>query len=190
MQRSPADACAKARRLAQHKNEFLVWHRGLPTGWLRDFAVKGLRPFLSSYGFDVVLAEKEFIRWVAEWAFTHVRIARHPQIKHPRTFIKSINDGDEHEFDWFCYTIPTEAWMNLADAWKTDEFLDDSDAGYAQRYDLMMLAWNIINMTSSKAYDDWLAITQDNGAVAQDEDYPTIAATSEDTAFGGDRRTH
>lgn len=190
MQRSPADAWVNAHRHAERKKEYLTWHHGLPTGWLRDFVIKGLRPFLWTHGFDIALTDKECMQWVAEWAFTHVRIARHPQIKHPRTFIKSFNDGDEQEFDWFCYTISTETWMKFADTWKTDEFLDESDAGYAQRYDLLMLAWNIINMSSSKAYDDWLVITKESGAYGQDDELTTLALTSEDTAFGGDRRTH
>jgi hypothetical protein len=187
-QRSPADSIARARRLAERKEEYLAWHRGLPTGWLRDFAMRGLRPFVAKHGFDIPMAEKELIQWVAEWAFTHVWISHHPRVKHPRTFKKWLNDGDEQEFDWFCYLIPTEDWMNFADQWKTDEFLDESDAGFNQRYDLLHLAWHLVNLATSKAYNDYLAITQEVGYT--EEDNPVVAPTSEDTAFGGDRRTH
>jgi hypothetical protein len=191
LQRSPADAWARERQVTERKEEYLAWHRGLPTGWLRNFAVQGLRPFLRSYGFDIPLAEKEFVKWVAEWAFTHVWITKHPRIKHPRTFLKWLNDGDAQEFDWFCLKISTDDWMAFADRWQTDEFLDDSDAGVKQRYDLMLLAWHLVNLTTSKAYDDYLAIIQDSGAATgADDDAPVLALTSEDTAFGGDRRTH
>jgi hypothetical protein len=190
-QRSPADAWAKAHRIAERKDEYLTWHRGLPTGWLNDFAVQGLRPFLSTRGFDVPMSEKELVKWIAEWAFTHVWITNHPRVKYPRTFLKWLNNGDDQEFDWFCLKISTDDWMAFADQWKSDEFLDESDAGMKQRYDLMLLAWHLVSLTTSKAYDDYLAITQDTGVTGYGEDdNQVLAPTSEDTAFGGDRRTH
>ncbi len=81
--------------------------------------------------------------------------------------------------------------MSFATSWQADEFLDDSDAGMKQRFDLMLLAWHLVNLTTSKAYDDYLAITQDSAQVGGTDDDPLVLApTSEDTAFGGDRRTH
>jgi hypothetical protein len=189
-QKSPADSWARAQRQAAHREKYREWHQELPTGWLARFAEKGLRPFLASYGFDVSMSPKELVKWIAEWAFTHAWVQQNSKKRLPRTFLQGLNHCGEQEFDWFCHTIPTEDVMNFADKWQTDEFLDESDAGFAQRFDLLIFMWHIVNLETSRAYNEYINDTQEYGQNGdKDEDLPT-AVTSEDTAFGGDRRTH
>jgi hypothetical protein len=184
-----AEQYGRTQRRKEIRSLYDDWRPGIPRDFFKRFIHQGLQPFLARYGYSLNQSWDQLERYCAEWAFAHVQMQRYKQQFKQRTFMKQFHTGGEEHFDWFQFTIPYEDWETLADAWKCPEFLDDSDIGIAQRLDLSMFVWNLIDLVCSKRHIEWLQFHEDG-----DEDdiqylQPQFTA-DEGHAFGGDRRTH
>jgi hypothetical protein len=186
---NPGQTISVARAKAYYHSEAMEWLHGLPDGHIERFVEEGLTPFLKKYGYKSCYDRKEQEKACKEWAFGHVRIQQKGPDLYDRFFIKCAHNGGEEEFDWYVHTIPLEEWETLAMKWSASEFLDDSDAGYAQVIDLAQFAWQLIHLDSSPNHIRWKAIFESSD---YDDEYivASHAQPTEDTgAYGGDRRT-
>jgi hypothetical protein len=164
------------------------WRAGIPEGFFKRFIKVGIEPFLKGYGYQMNTSYSQIEQFCKEWAFAHVQIQRKGGESLQRTFLKAFHDGGEEEYDWFMFTIPSDDWMEFANGWSYSEFLDDSEAGYAQRMDLPLFVWRILDLAGSKRHHKWLEFNTDD-----DEDeivfLQAVQTNDEGRAFGGDRRT-
>lgn len=163
---------------------FRAWKYELPDGFLEDFYVNGLVPFLKRQGQIVGVAEKTGIQYLAEWAFAHVEVYQRASEKLQLSFCQTVNTGGPEESDWQNQQIETSDWFALAEKWHENEFLDDSEVGLQQRSDLSSFAWHLISLESSKSHWKWLDMLE--SADYEDEGAPTM---EESVAQAGDRRT-
>ncbi len=187
--RNPAHTLSVARAKVQLNQEYKNWVAGLPDCHVEAFVEQGLEPFLKRRGYHPGYVTQTITKACKEWAFAHVRIRRNGPDCYDRFFIKTANTGGEEEFDWYTLKIPFEEWEALAAEWWAPEFLDDSEAGYAQIIDLAQFAWQMIHLESSSSHLHWKAKIE---GYEQDDDYhPSSApqATEDTSAYGGDRRT-
>ena len=184
-----ADHYTQALQRKQKRRLFEEWRAGIPSGLFTKFITNGLPPFLAKHGYTLNQSTDQLVQYCVEWAFAHVWMSRKKQSFLQRTFMKQFHDGGEEDFDWFYFSIPMDDWEELADAWSCPEFLDDSDAGTAQRLDCPMFVWNILDLGSSRRHMKWMAM---NDLLEDDETHylQSQAITDESMAFGGDRRTH
>ncbi len=163
------------------------WSAGIPSGLFKRFIKEGIEPFLKRYGYSMNISYSQLEKFCKEWAFAHVHIQRKCGEALQRTFLKTYNNGGEEEYDWYMFTIPTDDWLEFANEWSCPEFLDESDTGYAQRMDLPLFVWNIIDIEHSARHHKWLEFNKE-----EDEDDVAVIQpilNPEDRAFGGDRRT-
>lgn len=188
---APAQAFTIYKEKQKVQAQFSAWKRGLIDGHIKRFVTEGLYPFCKERGYSLIYDEKEVIEGVYEWAFAHVRIETQKGIQLFRNFKSYYPAGDSTEFEWYCHQISSSEWDEFASEWWDAEFLDDSEAGFAQREDLYILVWNLVCLASSKAHKKYLQV-EAWSEHAEDEfvahNMP-MAVTSEDTAYGGDRRT-
>ena len=164
------------------------WYAGIPDGFFSLFVKHGLTSFLKRYGYEMNQSTPQLIQYCKEWAFSHVHIQRKKHISLQRTFLKIFHNGGEEELDWFLFSIPPDDWDAFADQWKCPEFLDESDAGYAQRMDLTLFVWNIVDLVNGRQHAKWVQFneTGDEDDIAYTQ---TAINPDEGAAFGGDRRT-
>lgn len=185
-----ADHYTQALQRKQKRKLFEEWRAGIPSKLIREFITRGLPLFLAKYGYKLNQSTDQLVQYCVEWGFAHVWMTRNKQSFHQRTFVKQFHDGGEEDFDWFYLSIPMDDWEEFADAWSCPDFLDSSsEAGLAQRLDLPMFVWNILDLLNSRQHMKWLSM---NELIEDDEiQYlqPQVIA-DEGTAFGGDRRTH
>jgi hypothetical protein len=175
---------------ATRQTWYRSWKRGLIDGHIRRFVVEGLVPFCKKHGYVFAYSDTEVIQGVSEWAFAHVQIERKKGNGLYRTFKTYSPAGGASEFDWYCQQISSSDWDEFASSWWDTEFLDDSDPGLAQKADLSLLVWNLVYLAGSKAHKNYLQV--EAWADYADEELMgsnVLANPSEDTAYGGDRRT-
>lgn len=185
----PAQSFTIHREKANLKAQYSTWRRGLVDGHIIRFVTEGLIPFCSRKGYTLMYGENEIIQGVYEWAFAHVRIESYKGVQLFRNFKKYYPAGDTDEFDWYCHQIPSLEWDTFASDWWDWEFLDDSEAGFAQRADLHIFVWNLVNLASSKAHKKYLQVEAWSEYADEEVMHQPIAVSSEDIAYGGDRRT-
>ena len=188
----PAQAFTNHKGVSELQERYSLWKRGLIDGHIARFVKDGLIPFCKTHGYSLQYGDKEIIQGVYEWAFTHVRIeSQKGKVQLFRNFKKYYPAGDAMEFDWYCHQIPSLVWDEFASAWWDCQFMDDSEAGFAQRADLHIFVWHLVCLASSKAHKKYLQVMA--WSEHADEDLASnmipLAVTSEDTAYGGDRRT-
>ena len=161
------------------------WKNNLPVGWIEEFICDGLVPFLKKKGYTIGFEINDCIQYCYQWAYAYVEIYAQRSKGLNRYFLKSANTDNQEEKDWFNLQFDDEEWSSLADFWVASEFLDDSEAGYAQRLDLSEFAWQLVDLNQSKAHWKWL----DTGDAEGGEDVDYLPLHEESIAFGGDRRT-
>lgn len=186
---NPGHIISVARAKARLQESYTCWKDGLPDHHIERFVEEGLRPLLKRNGYHVALIPQTLAKACKEWAFAHVRIQQKGSDMFDRFFMKCVHYGGEEEFDWYMYNLPFEKWDDLCQEWAAPEFLDDSDAGYAQMIDLAQFAWQTIHLDTSPSHIYWKKTIEQ---ADQDEDYTPILQTQpiEDSgAYGGDRRT-
>jgi hypothetical protein len=187
-----AMVCSEKYVASMHRKQtvqmYKEWRAGIPPEFFKRFLQEGVKPFLAKHGYILNPSLDILSKYCAEWAFAHVKIQRRKHEFLQCTLLKSFHDGGDEEFDWFQFTIPIDAWEDLAEEWKCPEFLDDSDAGLAQRSELSMFIWKLVDLNCSKKHIEWMRINEDNEE--NDIQYLQPQQTQEEQAFGGDRRTH
>ena len=186
---NPGHTISVARAKARLQEEYLCWKDGLPDQHIERFVEEGLRPLLKRHGYYSSLIPQNLAKACEEWAFAHVQIRRKGPDLYDRFFMKCVHYGGEEEFDWYTHRIPFETWDAFRKQWTAPEFLDDSDAGYAQTIDLAQFAWQTIHLDSSPSHIRWKAIIEQ---AEHDDEYTPALQTQpcEDAgAYGGDRRT-
>lgn len=172
------------RRAEERRTQRQSWLASLPDRVFETFLTKYLDPFVRSKGYCLGLSLRDQVRFLRSWAFSHVE-ARHTTstMRTPEVSILYCHHwGGEEEFDWFCQTITTDDWQEFCSQFAWPEFLDESDAGLAQRDDLFRLVWNMIDLDNSKQHLYWL----DN--VWDDEEEEELIQ-DDNMAFTGSRRT-
>lgn len=187
--RNPADTISLARANAGIREDYLKWSQGLPENHIRDFMVNGLEPFLKRRGYSLGYTPKTLTKACKEWAFAHVRVQQKGPDVYDRFFGKCAHNGGAEEYDWYIHSISIDEWETLCMKWVSPEFLDTSDAGYAQMIDIAQFAWQLIYLDSSPAHLRWKEYIERS---EHDDEYPhaSHAQPTEDTgAYGGDRRT-
>lgn len=160
------------------------WICHIPEGYFERFLEKGVKPFLSHFGYRLGFSANERIKMIRAWAFAHVQIQRQPKKYGCHvSLLKCAHDGGDEEYDWFCHTIGQDDWDSLAEQWYSTDFLDDSDPGVYQRLDLPRVIWYMISLEGSRAHQQWLDVVMDG---IEQED-----GIQEDSniAFTGNRRT-
>lgn len=53
-----------------------------------------------------------------------------------------------------------EEWADFLEDWAGTEWMDDSDAGLAQRAEFPLFLWKQLRLSASPAHLDWLAIQE------------------------------
>jgi hypothetical protein len=163
------------------------WRAGLPANYFLQFVKKGLQPFLRAHGYTISPNDQWSAKYLSSWLFSHVQMNRNKQHSLKRTFMQTIHNGGEEEKNEFFISISFEDWEALADMWKCAECFDDSPSGADQRLDLPSFVWNIVDLSNSRRHIEWLERTN----YGEDDDTHVYVPThQDDTAFGGDRRTH
>ena len=161
----------KGRDNFERKHRLNSWKRGVPDYYIQDFIEYGLSPFLKSHGYKIGLSLRDTIKYCKEWAFAHVeKESNHRPIKEIH-FIRCAHNAGQEELDWYLHKICIEEWYILYDDWQTNEFLDDSDAGHAQRVDLPFFAWRLINLYSSKSHIEYLEFINNDEDMNDDTNY-------------------
>lgn len=173
----------------QTRAMFQSWRAGIPPNYFLRFVKLGLQPFLRKYGYSIQQNYTWCAKYVASWLFSHVQMNRMKHKGLKRTFMECTNSGGEEEMNEFLFAIPFDDWEAFADQWKCSECLDDSPTGLDQRLDLPSFAWNLVELEASRAYHKWID-TMKYMDGNDDEPVYVSATHQEDTAFGGDRRTH
>ena len=184
-----ADKYITQKKYKEVQNLYKEWRSGIPDGFFKRFIKEGIEPFLRGYGYTMNISYSQIEQFCKEWAFAHVQIQQKSGEDLHRTFLKIYHYGGEEEYDWFSFTIPSDDWSDFTSKWSYPEFLDDSDAGYAQRMDLPLFVWRIIDLESSKRHHKWLEFNNDNDDGDDHVIIPSILNPDEGRAFGGDRRT-
>jgi hypothetical protein len=185
----PAQRITGVGRRVELADWYWSWFSALPIGHLKMFIEKGLRPFLRKHGYELIQPTSKCCKAVSTWAFSHVQVEHQKSKDYVPILPVSVNTDCEEEWDVFCLAISYEEWTILCDEWFADEFLDNSDAGLAQRNELPYFVWRIVYLDSSPTHHKWL----DNMAIqeqADEEIYGIVYVPEEQSqAFGGDRRT-
>ena len=164
------------------------WITGLPYRWIDNFVEYGLIPFLNKRGYTVGRDIPTCIAYCKEWAFCHILLSRYGSRYKKRVFDTCFHYGGNDEYEWYQHSISVEEWFQLCSNWANTDFLDSSDPGQSQVYDLSTFVWNMIDLENSATHTKWLH-HMDNLNQQYDEHLGYIN-TSEDTgAYGGDRRT-
>jgi hypothetical protein len=173
----------KKQELGQKKRD---WLYGLGDNWIYGFVVCGLKPFLQSYGYRLGYSDSKTVSYCSAWAFAHVQAKQ----KSPSASVQCIqryHAGGEAEFDWFLHTISYDDWHELIQEWNASEFLDTSDAGFAQQTDLPFFVWNLIDLSSSPMHNKFLQTMYEENP--EDDEFGIYQVIDESSAYGGDRRT-
>jgi hypothetical protein len=160
------------------------WIHEIPEGYFARFLEKGVKPFLTRFGYRLGFSLPDRIHILRSWAFAHVQTQRLSRYYgNYITLMKCAHDGGNDEYDWFRHTISEDDWDTLAEEWYSTDFLDDSDPGVSQRLDLPRVLWSMISLEGSRTHQQWLDVVVD--AAEQDD------GTQEDSnvAFTGNRRT-
>jgi hypothetical protein len=185
----PAQSYLRTLKKRTIQEWYYDWLENIPEEHIERFLQDGLIPFLKKHGYSVLYDTSFLHKACYEWSFGHVRIQRQKSKMLDRTFLKCAHNGGEEEFEWYVHSIPTENWLQLCSIWKQEEFLDDSETGYAQMCDLYLFAWQLIDLENSKAHHKWLdIISYVNDTL--DEPSTIITMNPDDyVPYGGDRRT-
>ena len=167
--------------------EKLKWKQCLEDGWISDFIEYGLEPFLSAHGYTLGYTHSKSVSYCTAWAFAHIEAKK----KSPAAIVhcnQKYHTGGQAEFEWYCKTISPDSWDEICNLWAAYMFLDDSDAGVAQRADIPFFVWNLINLGTSSAHTKFLQELYDDSY--EEDDIAYSQQPVDDTgAFGGDRRT-
>jgi hypothetical protein len=161
------------------------WNSGVGYSWIVDFIQYGLEPFLARHGYCIGYSHSKASEYCKAWAFSHVQ-AKSASPSATVKCLKSFHGGGEAELDWFLFHISHDEWAQLCHEWNSSEFLDDSDAGFAQQADLPFFAWNLLNLAASRTHGKFLQAMSDEYPDEDDFGFHTL---DDSGAFGGDRRT-
>jgi hypothetical protein len=185
----PAQLFTGVSRRAELADWYWSWFSELPPGHLKMFIENGLRPFLREHGYELIRPVLKCSKALSAWAFSHVQVEQQKSKDYQSIMPPSVNTECDDEWDVFCLAISYEEWNRLCDEWFTEEFLDSSDAGLAQRNELPYFVWRIVYLEGSPAHHKWLD-TMATQEQADEEIYGIVYIHEEQTqAFGGDRRT-
>jgi len=175
----PAQAYMISQKCAKEIAIYEKWISEIPYRWIHHFVIDGLIPFLKTHGYELLYDTETVIGYCEEWAFHHVLLAQYRSNYVSRTFLKCAHDDGPDEKEWYHLTISTDAWFNFSKKWSTTEFLDTSETGYSQYYDLSEFVWHMIHLKISKSHKKWLEITESE--MYQDDMYGMGHSTLEDT---------
>lgn len=162
------------------------WIKGLGNNWISDFVTCGLIPFLESHGYRLGYSHSKIVAYCMNWGFAHIQAKQLSPSATVRC-MQTYHAGGEAELDWYLFHISFEDWSQLFDEWHTSYFLDDSDAGSAQRTDFPCFVWNLIDLASSHMHTKFLQAMYEE--YPDEDEFGFFQATDESSAFGGDRRT-
>jgi hypothetical protein len=158
-----------------------LWKRGITNSHIQDFIQYGLTPFLDSYGYSVGMIIRDSVSYCKHWAFAHVEKESNYRPINEICLLRCAHNGEQDEMDWYFHTIPSEDWHVLCENWQTFEFLDNSDAGHAQRTDLPFFAWKLIHLNSSRAHMLYLNFIDAGEELCEDNIYNQSSANNEES---------
>jgi hypothetical protein len=183
---NPAASFTQQQRKKERQAVYSAWRAGVSDTWLHRFVETGLRPFLLFFGYKLNVNDAHVVKCIRQWAYGHVLVQRYPSQGLEVRFSQGIHPADREAFEWYQSQISLEQWETLCDSWKTTEFLDSSDAGYAQRLDISNCMWYLVDLYGSKSHKKYL-----DTLPYEDYDEQHIVQHQDDShAFTGDRRTH
>lgn len=180
----------KGRAEAEKKQRRREWRRSIPEGHVHSFIENGLEPFLNGFGYSLGYSIKDCAAYCKDWAFAHAEIKREYKPKQTIQFLRCAHNGSREAFEWYLGIISPDDWDQLCEEWSTGGFLDQSDAGHAQRCDIAWFVWNLLCLENSKEqfrFVDFMSSEED----MDDEPYYVSGIHGEDGlgTYGGDRRT-
>jgi hypothetical protein len=184
----PAQRFMQSLSISSRKEVYQEWISEIPYNWFETFVEYGLFPFLHSHGYRIGYTLATCIQYCKEWAFSHVLITRYGSRYKRRVFDTCYHSGGNDELDWYHHTIPTEEWFTFCSKWTTTDFLDESDPGQSQLYDIAFFVWHMIDLHSSSSHNKWTH-HMDNLNQQYDDQWGYSASSEDMSAYGGDRRT-
>jgi hypothetical protein len=179
----------KGRQDAEKKDRCRTWIRGVPEGHIQSFIENGLVPFLNEFGYSLGYSIKDCAAYCKDWAFAHVQTQTTYKKNQTIRFLRCAHNESRDAFEWYLGIISPDDWNQLCEEWSVDSFLDDSDAGHAQRCDIAWFAWNLLSLDNSKEHYKFLEFMSSEDDM--DDDVYYVSGVFEDGlgTYGGDRRT-
>jgi hypothetical protein len=174
----------KKQNESQKNHRWNLWKRGIPDSHIYDFIQYGLTTFLDSYGYSIGMTIRDAVSYCKHWAFAHVEKESNYQPIQEINLLRCAHNGGQDEIDWYFHTIPSEDWFILYENWQTFQFLDNSDAGHAQRTDLPFFAWKLIHLNSSKAHIIYLDFMNSDEELYDDNNYNQFTHTNNEETYG------
>lgn len=180
----------KGRAEAEKKDRFRVWARGLPNAHILDFITYGLEPFLDEFGYKLSYSYKDCAAYCKQWAFSHSELQTSYKPNQTIRFLRCAHNGSREAFEWYLGIISPDDWFTLCDEWSAERFLDDSDAGHAQRTDIAWFVWNLLSLDSSKEHRNFVEFMYSEEDMDDEVHYVSGFNGDEGLgSYGGDRRT-
>jgi hypothetical protein len=180
----------KGRAEAEKKDRCRSWTRGFPEGHILEFIKYGLEPFLVEFGYKIGYSYKECAAYCKQWAFAHAEIQNRYKPNQTVQFLQCAHNGSREAFEWYLGIISPDDWNSLCTEWSGERFLDESDAGHAQRIDIAWFVWNLLSLDNSKAYHKFVEYMSSEEDM-DDEIHYVAGFNGEEGSgiYGGDRRT-
>ena len=186
---SSASKFLRGRQEAEKKEKRRTWIRGLPEEHIYTFIKEGLEPFLNTFGYNLGYSIKDCVAYCKDWAFAHVEIQGSYKPKQTIQFLRCAHNGSSDAFEWYLGIISPDDWYTLCEKWSTNDFLDESDVGYAQRVDIAWFVWNLLSLESSKEHSKFLEFMYSEDDMDDDGHYTHGVIEDGLGTYGGDRRT-
>jgi len=181
----------KGRVDAEKKEKQRIWARGIPEAHILNFIKYGLEPFLDTFGYKLGYSYEYCAAYCKQWLYAHVYTQTSYKPNQTISFLRCAHSGSREEFEWYLGNITPDDWFTLCEEWPADQFLDESDAGHAQRSDIAWFVWNIISLSNSKAHRQFIEFMASEDEM-DDETYYVSGFNGGDEglgSYGGDRRT-
>jgi hypothetical protein len=183
----PAQSYMISQKVQKEETLYKEWISEIPRNWIQHFIKNGLIPFLNKYGYVIAYDVPTVCSFFKEWAFIHVLMKHCRNTYTSRTFLQCAHNGGSDEKDWYMFLIPSDGWFDLSKEWASNEFLDDSEAGQSQQYDLCEFVWNMIHLSSSKSHMKWLQ-HMDILEYQEDDTVNPSNIAEEHVVYGGERK--
>jgi hypothetical protein len=164
------------------------WMEELPEGWVDSFLHEGLQMFLKRYGYTIQITENLKRRFIA-WAWSHYFVYYSQSEKKCKVKVPQIlHNGDDDEFNYYCYLIDYEDWQIFMNKWELFQLFDESDVGQLQRSDFHYFVWSVLDLSNSPSHHHWCDL-MDHQPEDSDKEAKIYETEHYDQAYGGDRRT-
>lgn len=183
----PASKWATGRAKEARQEEYAAWRTGVTDEWLAHFVEDGLIPFCEKYGYRLFGSTSDLVQKIRQWGFAYAYCAHRPSQKLYCNY-KYENSKAGDDYVYYHHKISAYDWQEFAEAWNAPEFLDESNAGLAQRVELSTCVWHLIDLDSSPAQRFWAENVYE--ADSDDEVTGFLNPMDDQQAYRGDRRTY